>query len=151
MSAISSVWDNGHRIGAQLLNIVTGPLFRFGQKIGYTTTLHVKWVELYTIGRKTGLRRKSIMPSVLHTKDRFVLVPTYGGHTKSPGWVHNITAKPEIEVAMDGKIIPMRGHIADESEREEIWGKLVVRSLGIYAVLQAITTRKVQLIILERI
>ena len=51
---------------------------------------------LYTIGAKTGDRRRAIL-SISHDGDAYVVAGTAGGAPTTPGWVANLEAHPDIE------------------------------------------------------
>jgi deazaflavin-dependent oxidoreductase (nitroreductase family) len=75
---------------------------------------------LHARGAKTG--RPRVTP-LLYTPrgDDFVLVASKAGAERHPAWYHNLASHPEVEVEVDGELIPVDAHEAEGAEREELW------------------------------
>src|SRR5437764_12881721 len=86
---------------------------RFGWDLG-----NMPVVELTTTGRKTGQPRTVMLTSPLQEGDTIVVVASRGGDDQHPAWFHNLSDKPEVEVALKGKPKrAMRARVATPEER----------------------------------
>ncbi len=91
-------------------------------------------------GNKTGSVRKSPLMRVADGKG-YVLVGSQGGAPKDPEWVHNLRAKPEVEIRDLTVVQPMRvREITDPAERARLWA-IAVTAFPPYADYQTKTTR----------
>jgi deazaflavin-dependent oxidoreductase (nitroreductase family) len=77
-----------------------------------------------------------------------VLVASKGGDDRNPDWYRNLTARPEVELTMDGRHRPMRARTATAEERDELWPRVVAAYKG-YAAYQRRTDRDIPLVICE--
>jgi deazaflavin-dependent oxidoreductase (nitroreductase family) len=112
-----------HSLGSRGLRTVgklNVPLYRLsrgriGGKVGKGPVL-----LLTTTGRKSGEQRTA---PVLYLADgeRFVVINTNAGNTKTPAWSLNLRADPEAEVEVRGKRTEVRARIAEGEERAELW------------------------------
>jgi F420H(2)-dependent quinone reductase len=112
-----------HSLGSRGLRIVgklNVPVYRLsrgriGGKVGKGPVL-----LLTTTGRKSGEPRTA---PVLYLADgeRFVVINTNAGNTKTPAWSLNLRADPEAEVEVRGKRTKVRARIAEGEERAELW------------------------------
>src|SRR6478736_4169585 len=59
-------------------------------------------VELTTIGRKTGQPRSVMLTSPVQEGTTIVVVASRGGDDTNPAWFLNLTANPDVEVALAG-------------------------------------------------
>jgi deazaflavin-dependent oxidoreductase (nitroreductase family) len=104
---------------------------------------------LTTTGRRTGEQRTA--PLIYgRDGDAYVVVASKGGHPDHPGWYHNLSATPEVELQVGDEVFPARAHTADAQERARLWPQLT----GIwpdYDAYQAKTEREIPLVVLERI
>ena len=79
----------------------------------------------------------------MRVKDRnsYVLVGSQGGAPEDPVWVHNLRAKPQIELRDETVVQPMRvREVTDKAERDRLW-VLAVAAFPPYAEYQKKTTR----------
>jgi deazaflavin-dependent oxidoreductase (nitroreductase family) len=75
---------------------------------------------LTTTGRKSGEPRTA--PVVyLERGEAMVLIDTSAGNEKLPGWSHNLKAKPQAEVQIGRRKLPVTARVAVGAEREELW------------------------------
>lgn len=104
---------------------------------------------LHHTGAKSGKERTS---PLLYMPDgeRMVIVASKGGHTKHPGWFHNLMAHPdtEVELPKEGKVT-VRARKAAPEERNQLWPR-VVELYGGYADYQKSTPREIPLVVLDR-
>src|SRR5215472_9731870 len=73
------------------------------------------------VGNKTGAIRKT---PLMRVKDgaNYVLVGSMGGAPKDPVWVHNLRAKPQVELRDLAVVQEMRvREVTDTAERERLW------------------------------
>jgi deazaflavin-dependent oxidoreductase (nitroreductase family) len=129
--------EHGHRA---LLKLTGG---RFPK-----TVAGMQPVELHTVGRKTGLRRSTLLTSPLYGEDRVVLVASKGGHSEDPIWYKNLVANPEVEITVGDRTRKMRARTATPEEKATLWPELVKVYKG-YDSYQRNTTRDIPVDICE--
>ena len=129
--------ENGHRA---LLKLSGG---RFPK-----TVAGMQPVELTTIGRKTGLRRATLLTSPIYAEDRVVLVASKGGYSDDPIWYKNLAANPSVEITVGDRTRTMRARTATPEEKATLWPELVKVYKG-YASYQRNTTRDIPVVICE--
>jgi deazaflavin-dependent oxidoreductase (nitroreductase family) len=104
---------------------------------------------LHHKGAKSGKER--VAPLLyMPDDDRMVIVASKGGHTKNPGWYHNLMANPdtEVELPKEGRVA-VHAHRASPDERRELWPRVVDLYSG-YADYQHSTSREIPLVVLDR-
>lgn len=71
-------------------------------RIGHTIPGGPPALILHTVGAKTGLQRAN---SLTYAKDGadYLVVASKGGEPTSPGWYHNLKAKPQVEINVGPK------------------------------------------------
>ena len=131
------VLENGHRA---LLKLSGG---RFPK-----TVAGMQPVELTTIGRKTGLRRATLLTSPIYAEDRVVLVASKGGYSDDPIWYKNLAANPDVEITVGHDTRKMRARTASPDEKSALWPQLVKAYKG-YDSYQRNTTRDIPVVICE--
>lgn len=131
------VLEHGHRA---LLTLSGG---RFPK-----TVAGMQPVELHTIGRKTGLRRATLLTSPIYGEDRVVLVASKGGHSEDPIWYKNLVANPEVEITVGERTRKMRARTASPDEKATLWPELVKVYKG-YEGYQRNTSRDIPVVICE--
>jgi deazaflavin-dependent oxidoreductase (nitroreductase family) len=100
------------------------------------------------VGNKTGAIRKTPLMRVQDGAN-YVLVGSVGGAPADPVWVHNLRAKPDVEVRDHAVVHPMRVHeVNDETERTRLW-KVAVAAFPPYEEYQGRTTRRIPVFIAE--
>jgi deazaflavin-dependent oxidoreductase (nitroreductase family) len=129
--------EHGHRA---LLTLSGG---RFPKTVGGMQPL-----ELTTIGRKTGLRRATLLTSPIYEEDRVVLVASKGGYSDNPIWYKNLVANPAVEVKVGDRTRKMLARTATPDEKATLWPELVKVYKG-YASYQRNTTRDIPVVICE--
>ncbi|HLM94687.1 MAG TPA: nitroreductase/quinone reductase family protein [Acidimicrobiales bacterium] len=105
-------------------------------------------VELTTIGRKSGLRRTTMLTSPVHDEHKVVLIASKGGDTRDPQWYANLSANPDVEITMYGKTRAMRARTASPAEKEALWPDIVATYKG-YASYQERAGRDIPVVICE--
>lgn len=108
----------------------------------------MKVLILITIGRKSGQPRETMLTTPVVDGDQVVLVASYGGDERNPAWFLNITAKPEVEIVMDGRRQAMKARVATSEEKAELWPRVVAAYKG-YGGYQKRTSRDIPLVLLS--
>lgn len=116
---------------------------RIGAKLGGRPMLLLR-----TVGRRTGEPRTSALLYVPHG-DAYAVIASKGGDPKHPGWYHNLTASPDVEVQIGRKRIPVRARVAEGDERAELWKRADEINQGGYGRYQARTDRQIPVVVLD--
>jgi deazaflavin-dependent oxidoreductase (nitroreductase family) len=103
---------------------------------------------LTTTGRKSGEPRTTMLTSPLQDGGKIMLVASNGGDDRDPAWLHNLRADPQVRVTMGGRTVPMTAHVADATEKAELWPRIVADHDN-YAGYQAKTERDIPVVVLE--
>lgn len=103
-------------------------------------------VELFTVGRRSGRTRSTLLTAPVVDGDRIVLVPSKGGDDRDPDWYQNIVAQPNVELIIAGKRRQMRARVATPSEKVELWprAEAAFRPYGHY---RRVSSRDIPLVI----
>jgi deazaflavin-dependent oxidoreductase (nitroreductase family) len=105
---------------------------------------------LRTVGRRTSQPRTAALLYV-RDGDAYVVIASKGGAAQHPGWFHNLTAQPEVEIQVGRERIPVRARIAEGAERSRLWARADEINRGQYATYQSRTSRVIPVVVLERI
>jgi deazaflavin-dependent oxidoreductase (nitroreductase family) len=108
----------------------------------------MQFLELHTIGRKTGKRRSTLLAAPICEEQRVVLVASKGGYPDDPIWYKNLVANPDVELTIEGRTQGMRARTADADEKAELWQAVVAVNNG-YAGYQRRTEREIPVVICE--
>lgn len=103
---------------------------------------------LRTIGRRTHQHRTAALLYV-RDGDAYAVIASKGGSPRHPGWFHNLTAKPEVEIQVGRKRIPVRARVAKGKERSRLWAAADEINRGLYTAYQSRTTRMIPVVVLE--
>jgi deazaflavin-dependent oxidoreductase (nitroreductase family) len=117
---------------------------RVGRSIGGRPMLLLR-----TVGRKTKEPRTNALLYV-PVGDGFGVIASKGGDVRHPGWFHNLTANPDVEVQVGRERIPVRARVAEGDERQQIWDAANKVNDDQYDTYQSRTDRKIPVIVLER-
>jgi F420H(2)-dependent quinone reductase len=123
------------------------PLYRLsgGRLLGKVNKAPV--LLLTTTGRKSGQQRTA--PVVyLADGESYVVIGSNAGHSRTPAWSLNLKAKPEAEVEVGRKRIPVRARIAEGDERADLWRRHNEQYSG-FDEYEARTDRDIALFVLE--
>lgn len=117
---------------------------RIGRSIGGRPMLLLR-----TVGRKTGEPRTS---ALLYVPDgeRYAVIASKGGDVHHPGWFHNLTASPDVEIQVGRERIPVKARVVEGEERDRLWAKANEVNQGQYDTYQSRTDRKIPVVVLER-
>lgn len=74
------------------------------------------------VGAKSGKLRTT--PLVyMPDGESLLIVASKGGHSRHPGWLHNLRRHPLTEVQIGSRRVKVRAREADEDERRLLWPK----------------------------
>jgi len=144
---ISRVSTRMGATGLRLAGKLNVPLYRasggrLGGRIGKAPVL-----LLTTTGRKSGQRRTA--PVVyLADGERMIVIGSNAGNARVPAWALNLKAKPEAEIEVGRRRIPVRARIAEDEERAELWRKSNEQYAG-FDDYEARTDRDIAVFVLE--
>lgn len=110
------------------------------------TILGMKPIELHSIGRKSGVRRSTMLSAPIYGADRVVLVASKGGATDHPDWYKNLVANPEVTITVDGVDRAMVARTASPEEKAELWPRITAVYRG-YEGYQRNTDRDIPVVI----
>jgi F420H(2)-dependent quinone reductase len=72
-----------------------------------------------------------------------------GRRAPAPGWFHNLTAEPNVEIQVGRERIPARARIAEGEERSRLWARADDVNQGQYTIYQSLTKRPIPVVVLE--
>ena len=102
---------------------------------------------LETRGRKSGARRRAVLPW-FRIDGKLLVVGSKGGMPTDPAWVTNLRAEPAVAVWIGRRRHAARARVAAGEERAALWAELV-RRVPTYAHYQSLTTREIPVVVLE--
>ena len=106
-------------------------------------------IILHTKGAKSGQPR--VTPLVyLPQGDRYLIVASMGGAPTNPAWYHNLVANPEVTVEVGAEKFQAKATVATGAERDRLFDAQA-RLMPNFAEYQTKTTRKIPVVVLERI
>ncbi len=120
-----------------------------GGLIGHRVLFGMPTLLLHSTGRRSGAERVNAL-TYLQDGERWVVVASKGGSDAAPAWLHNVRAKPEVEVQIARKRTPAiaREIKDDDPEYARLWAGANKLNGGRYDAYQAKTKRRIPLIIL---
>ena len=105
---------------------------------------------LTSTGAKTGQPRRSIL-TASRDGDDYIVAGTAGGSPTVPGWVHNVSAHPEVTIESGNVTFGGRAEtILDGPERDRLWAQHVA-TLPWFADYPAQTGRVIPMVRLRRV
>ena len=105
-------------------------------------------VELFTVGRKSGRTRSTMLTAPVVDGDTVILVASKGGDDRDPDWYRNIVVHADVEISIAGTRRPMRARSASADEKAELWPRIIA-SYRPYASYRRRTTRDIPIVICE--
>ena len=102
---------------------------------------------LRTVGRRTRQPRTA---ALLYVRDgkAYAVIASKGGAPHHPGWFHNLTAEPNVEIQVGRTRIPVRARVAEGDERSRLWARADEVNQGQYATYQSRTSRVIPVVVL---
>ncbi|WP_375479500.1 nitroreductase family deazaflavin-dependent oxidoreductase [uncultured Jatrophihabitans sp.] len=136
-------------IGIQFLKAHQEVYVRSGGRIGHRL-FGTRNLILRTVGAKTGAQRVNAL-TYAPDGDSFVIVASNGGAAKSPGWYHNLRARPETEVQVGTRRIPARAKVVlgDDPDRDRLWRLVNAHNDNRYRGYQRATDRVIPIVVLS--
>jgi F420H(2)-dependent quinone reductase len=102
---------------------------------------------LTTTGRRSGEPRTA--PVVyLADGERYVVIGSNAGNTRTPAWALNLRANPDAKVEVRGDRLPVRARVADGEERAGLWRRMNEQYAG-FDDYRVRTTRDISVFVLE--
>jgi deazaflavin-dependent oxidoreductase (nitroreductase family) len=103
---------------------------------------------LRTVGRRTSQSRTSALFYV-RAGNAYVVIASKGGAPQHPGWFHNLTAQPDVEIQVGRERIAVRARVEEGKERSRLWARADEVNQGQYATYQSRTSRVIPVVVLE--
>jgi deazaflavin-dependent oxidoreductase (nitroreductase family) len=112
--------------------------------------LGVPTLLLRTTGRRSGRTRTN---ALVYARDgaRYLVVPSKGGADQAPGWLHNIRARPTVEIQVGRQRRPATATVIapDDPEFPRLWKTVNRNNASRYDQYQARTTRPIPVVALS--
>jgi deazaflavin-dependent oxidoreductase (nitroreductase family) len=107
-------------------------------------------VELTTVGARSGRQRTVLLTSPGYFEGDPVIVASYAGDDRYPGWYHNLLANPDVEIRRldSGVRESRRARVLSPEQRAGLWPQLK-REVKQYQEYELRTTREIPIIVLE--
>ncbi|HVU93037.1 MAG TPA: nitroreductase family deazaflavin-dependent oxidoreductase [Jatrophihabitans sp.] len=117
---------------------------RIGHRLGGTRNLLLR-----TVGAKSGRPRTSAL-SYARDGAPYVVVASMGGAPRSPGRYHNLRARPEAEIQVGTRRMPVRATfvLPGDPDRDRLWDLVNRTNAGRYANYQSLTSRPIPVVVL---
>lgn len=103
-------------------------------------------VLLTTTGRRSGRPRTVPLTTIPH-RDDLLLVGSFGGSDRPPGWLVNLRAHPQATIRLGGARWDVTARVATPGERDRLWPIVTGTNPG-YARYQARTRRTIPVVLL---
>jgi deazaflavin-dependent oxidoreductase (nitroreductase family) len=104
---------------------------------------------LRTVGRKSGQTRTA---ALVYASDdgRYVVVGSNGGADRSPGWIFNVRANPDVEVQIKRRRSKATAEVIgpDSADYARLWKLVNAKNRGRYDAYQRKTQRPIPLMVL---
>ena len=102
---------------------------------------------LHTVGAKTGLPRTNTL-SYARDGDDYLVVASNGGDDRAPGWYHNLTARPEVEinVGTTRSAATATAVLPDDPDYSRLWRIVNDNNANRYDGYQARTARPIAIV-----
>ena len=117
-------------------------------RIGHNM-IGVPTLMLRTTGRRSGAQRTN---SLVYARDGddYVVVASMGGADRNPAWLHNLRAKPEVEIQIGRKRQPARARELGPSDPDyaRLWKVANDGNRGRYDEYQTKTSRSIPVVVL---
>ena len=135
-------------VGMRLLKVHQEVYVRSGGRIGHRL-FGTRNLILRTVGAKTGRPRTNALSYARDGRD-YVIVASMGGAPTSPGWYHNLRARPEADIQVGTKHIAVtaRTVLGDDPDRERLWGLVNASNYNRYTAYQRNTERTIPIVVL---
>ncbi|MCV7314975.1 nitroreductase family deazaflavin-dependent oxidoreductase [Mycolicibacillus parakoreensis] len=104
---------------------------------------------LHTVGAKTGLARTVSLTYARDGAD-YLIVASLAGADRSPGWYHNLKARPEVEINLGPRrmAVTARPVLPDADEYARLWRIVNANNSDRYTAYQRRTSRPIPVVVL---
>jgi F420H(2)-dependent quinone reductase len=120
---------------------------RFGLRTA--TAERAGYLQLRTIGRRTGRERRAIV-AYIEDGPNLITLAMNGWGEAAPAWWLNLEAHPDATVEMPGESRAVRARVANEDERSHLWAQLDGGPWGDIEGYAARRSRETPIVVLER-
>jgi len=122
-------------------------IYRFsgGRLLGHMVGMEV--LLLTTRGRRSGKERSTCLTS-FRDGEAAVVIGSFLGEARDPGWVHNLRAHPEATLQSGNEVRRVRAREAEGAERERLWARLLEIQPD-YREYEGRTSRQIPVVVLE--
>ena len=137
-----------------MTDTIQGPVLKFHQQlyersdgiVGHRL-LGVPALLLRTTGRHSGAQRCSALMYAADGSD-YVVVASNGGSDRPPGWLHNVRAKPEVEIQIGRTRRPGSARVVESGDAEyaRLWKLVNDNNHDRYDAYQQRTKRPISLV-----
>ncbi|WP_305783084.1 nitroreductase/quinone reductase family protein [Symbioplanes lichenis] len=80
---------------------------------------------LTTVGRKSGVPRQTPVTWFAGDGGGWIVVASAGGAAANPAWFLNLAARPEADVEVAGRTVPVVAEHLHGEERARVWERIV--------------------------
>ncbi|BCK57459.1 nitroreductase family deazaflavin-dependent oxidoreductase [Nocardia wallacei] len=121
-----------------------------GGVVGHRLLFGNPTLLLRTVGRKTGQARTSALTYAQDGTD-YVVTASNGGSPRPPGWLANVKARPDCEIQVGRRRIPVtaRATYPDDPDYARRWQLADKVNKGRYTQYQTMTERPIALVVLS--
>ncbi|MGJ6122898.1 nitroreductase family deazaflavin-dependent oxidoreductase [Mycolicibacterium sp. Y3] len=104
---------------------------------------------LHTVGAKTGQPRVNTLSYARDGGD-YLVVASMGGAPRSPGWYHNLKARPEVEINVGTRRLAAtaRPILPDDPDYARLWRLVNKNNANRYEAYQRKTSRPIPIVAL---
>jgi deazaflavin-dependent oxidoreductase (nitroreductase family) len=136
---------------ARVLFIIDRPILRWSRGRYSVTSLvtGLPIVVLKTKGAKSGTLYETPLVGIVEN-DRVVLIASYFGSKRNPGWYYNLRANAKATVVVDGEEAAYVAREAQDAEREMYWAKATAIYAGYAAYRKWVKNRRIPIVILDK-
>ena len=115
-------------------------------RIGHNM-IGVPTLLLRTTGRRSGVTRTNALVYARDGND-YLVVASNGGADRPPGWLHNVRAKPEVEIQIGRERQPAKTRIVEPSDPsyDRLWKVVNANNRDRYTAYQQKTSRPIPVI-----
>lgn len=135
-------------IGIRVLKVHQFVYERSGGRVGHRFA-GTRNLLLRTVGAKSGQPRVNALTYARDGRD-YVVVASMGGAPRSPGWYHNLRARPDAEIQVGTRRIPVtaRPVLPGDPDRDRLWQLADRNNSGRYTQYQKNTSRAIPVVVL---
>ena len=116
-----------------------------GRLLGELVGMNV--LLLTTTGAKSGAPRTTAL-TYLEDAGAYVVIGSFLGEPRHPGWVHNLRARPDAAVQIGARRIAVRAREAHGEERARLWERVVAVQPD-YRQYEGRTDREIPVVVLK--